>query len=193
MAVEIYLEPELQELTQNQELTEEWKKMCETLDLKGQIEMLPNKESSPSPYLFMNSSMLKIFSILCPSVVDYTQYNKSTIPYEVLKEIAICKEKNYFDAIKIWYDDISPDPLVVGYMKNEGQYNETQHLIARFGDEVLPIEILKDKAIARLTKSISNQLKQISNSLTENIEDFINKNQTISIDCNPTNWNHKHI
>ena len=110
MAVEIYLEPELLEMVGSEEVTAEWKQLAEELGMEGQLKLIAPKSSeendkNPSPYIHMNKKAENVFAILCPEVVDYKKYDKSTIPREVLKEIALAEKEKFFDQICIWYDD----------------------------------------------------------------------------------------
>jgi hypothetical protein len=45
---------------------------------------------------------------------DFKEYSKTPMPLEVMRELAFCKSENYFNSIKIWYDDKTPDPIAVG-------------------------------------------------------------------------------
>jgi hypothetical protein len=201
MAVEIYLEPELADMVGNPELTEEWTQLAVELGMEGQLKLIAPKSGeeqskNPSPYIHMNKKAERVFSILCPEVVSYKKYDKSTIPREVLKEIALAEKEKYFDKICIWYDDASPDPLVVGYIK-DGSYNFIKHTIARFGDELLPFEELEIKATNRLTKYATEKLKNLLKSIDTNVHDFINpktgySSESINIEIASVSYNHRH-
>lgn len=183
MAVEIYLEPELLEMVGSEEVTAEWKQLAEELGMEGQLKLIEPKSSGenkhPSPYIHMNAKAERVFSIICPQVINYKKYNKSTIPREVLREIALAEKENYFDKICIWYDDASPDPLVVGYIK-ESSYSFIKHMIARFGDEVLPFEELEIKAVNRLRKQMEETLKAELSSIERTVYEFFNPNNRSS-------------
>lgn len=178
MAVEIYLEPELSEMVGSPEVTAEWKQLAEELGMEGQLKLIaPRSEGgsdkNPSPYIHMNKKMQNVFAILCPEVIDYKKYDKTTIPREVLKEIALAEKEKYFDAIKIWYDDAGPDPVVVGYIKT-GSYEWVKHAIARFGDEILPFQELEIKARKRLTDMLTEKLANMTQSISTTVSEFIN-------------------
>ncbi len=199
MAVEIYLEPELAEMVSNPEITEEWKQLAESLGMEGQLSLTKPKsegeaDKNPSPYIHMNKKMERVFAVLCPEVVDYKKYDKSTIPREVLKEIALAEKEKFFDKICIWYDDASPDPLVVGYIK-KGSYDFTKHMIARFGDEVLPFEELEIKAENRLKKKFEKILSSALSSVDAKIHEFLNPTtyggDTITIELANVSYNHR--
>lgn len=200
MAVEIYLEPELSEMVGSPEVTEEWKQLAEELGMEGQLKLIKPKseggsDKNPSPYIHMNKKAERVFAVLCPEVVDYKKYDKSTIPREVLKEIALAEKEQYFDKICIWYDDASPDPVVVGYIKH-GSYDYIKHMIARFGDEILPFEVLESKAIARMKKRMSDKLNAALNGIDMTLDEYFNPktygSDSITIDFPGSTYNHRH-
>jgi lysozyme len=202
MAVEIYLEPELAEMVGNPEVTEEWKQLAVELGMTGQLKLIEPKsegesEKNPSPYIHMNKKFERIFAILCPEVVDYKKYDKSTIPREALKEIALAEKEQYFDKICIWYDDASPDPLVVGYIK-DGSYQFIKHMIVRFGDELLPFEELEVKATNRLMKYASETLQNKLDGIKSSVHDFFNpksgysSGENMTIEIASVSYNHRH-
>lgn len=199
MAVEIYLEPELQEMVANEEVTAEWKQLAEELGMEGQLKLIAPKleggtDKNPSPYIHMNKKAERVFAVLCPEVVNYKKYDKSTIPREVLREIALAEKEQYFEKICIWYDDASPDPLVVGYIRDGHSY--IKHMIARFGDDVLPFEVLESKAIARMKKRITDKLNAAINGIDMTIDEFFNPKSyggdTITIELSGSTYNHRY-
>jgi hypothetical protein len=199
MAVEIYLEPELEEMVGSVEVTEEWKQLAEELGMEGQLKLITPKsgeesDKNPSPYIHMNAKAERVFAILCPEVVDYKKYDKSTIPRDVLKEIALAEKQEFFDKICIWYDDASPDPLVVGYIKL-GPYEYVKHMIARFGDEILPFEVLERKSINRLKKRMTDKLKSSLSAIDSTVDEFFNptryNSEVLRIEFNGVTYNHR--
>ena len=199
MAVEIYLEPELEEMVGSVEVTEEWKQLAEELGMEGQLKLIAPKsgeesDKNPSPYIHMNAKAERVFAILCPEVVDYKKYDKSTIPRDVLREIAMAERLKFFDKICIWYDDASPDPLVVGYIQ-VGTYEYVKHMIARFGDELLPFEELERKSINRLKKRITDKLKSSLSAIDATVDDFFNptryNSDVLRIEFNGVTYNHR--
>jgi hypothetical protein len=199
MAVEIYLEPELEEMVGSVEVTEEWRQLAEELGMEGQLRLITPKsegeeDKNPSPYIHMNAKAERVFAILCPEVVDYKKYDKSTIPRQVLREIALAEKEQFFDKICIWYDDASPDPLVVGYIKM-GNYEYVKHMIARFGDELLPFEELERKSINRLKKRMTDKLKSSLSAIDSTVDEFFNptryNSEVLRIEFNGVTYNHR--
>ena len=181
MAIEIYKEPELEEMIYDSNVVDEWKNEVEKLALEGQKKMI-EKESNPSIYILMNTHLLSMFSILCPTKMKYTEYDKSTIPLEVIKEIALCVHEKYFHTIEIWYDDLELDPIVVGKIKDS--YDSPRHLIARWGDDILPFSELKIKAINRLSESLKAQHKEMETLLDKASRELVESGRTIVLDFN---------
>jgi hypothetical protein len=199
MAVEIYLEPELEEMVGSVEVTEEWKQLAEELGMEGQLRLVAPKSEgeenkNPSPYIHMNAKAERVFAILCPEVVDYKKYDKSTIPRQVLREIALAEKEQFFDKICIWYDDASPDPLVVGYIKM-GTYEYVKHMVARFGDELLPFEELERKSINRLKKRMTDKLKSSLSAIDSTVDEFFNptryNSEVLRIEFNGVTYKHR--
>jgi hypothetical protein len=100
----------------------------------------------------------------------------------------------FFDKICIWYDDASPDPLVVGYIKM-GNYEYVKHMIARFGDELLPFEELERKSINRLKKRMTDKLKSSLSSIDSTVDEFFNptryNSEVLRIEFNGVTYNHR--
>jgi hypothetical protein len=173
---------------------DEWKQLAAEMGLDKQMEFV-QQAKSPLPYPYMNQSMQNIFGTLCGTKVDFKEYSKTPIPLDVMRELAFCRVEKYFNDIKIWYDDKTPDPIAVGTCtrfsasyyktqedKDKGSYynrestgydftsreqakdyvetmgfvfNDTntqtnQYLIARWADELRPMEELKTLALDRL-------------------------------------------
>ncbi len=161
MATEIYLQPELEELVIDADKKQEWSQKISDLGLDGQLELTGNSATkAASPYTFMNRTMIMTFGTICPTKIPVEKYNKSVIPIDVLSHIALCRQEGYFKKLEVWYDDKTPDPILVGYIK-DGYGEKTIHLIARWGDEIIPYEQLIEKAIRRYTEQFVLGLKEL--------------------------------
>ncbi len=152
MATEIFLQPELEELVIDASKKDEWTSKIVELNLEGQMKLTANSDkASASPYTFINEQMKLVFETICPTKSVVEKYDKSVIPIDVLSHVALCKQEQYFHKLEIWFDNKSPDPILVGYITKE--YNSPLHLIARWGDEIVPYEQLVEKAINRYTQA----------------------------------------
>ena len=171
MATEIFIEPELMELEQN-EVAQEWFDICSELGLDKQLAHADRSEDKKAPpYMYVDPKTSRVIKTLCPVQVKYADYKTSTIPLDVLKEIHKAEKNGWYSKICICYDDKSPDPFVVGFTKSESDWNADIHLIARWGAELLPFEVLEQKAVARMKQNAIDALKELQFRVKTALED----------------------
>lgn len=171
MATEIFIEPELMELEQN-EVAQEWFDICSELGLDKQLAHADKSEDKKAPpYMYVDPKTSRVIKTLCPVQVKYADYKTSTIPLDVLKEIHKAEKNGWYSKICICYDDKSPDPFVVGFTKSESDWNADIHLIARWGAELLPFEVLEQKAVARMKQNAIDALKELQFRVKTALED----------------------
>lgn len=125
--VELFFNKELSDVAFEVEALQEWKSIAEELGFEAQLTLAKGKES-PIPYPFMNEVMKRVYNTLCPMSVEFKKYNKTAIPLEVMKQIAFSVRDKHFQKIYIWYDDKTPDPIVVGehgiyYIRKKSSYS----------------------------------------------------------------------
>lgn len=113
MEFEIFRDKALNKIITEVEDLEEWKALCKDLGLEKQYE-LSTGSKSPIPYPFVNTHYKNIIDMLAPDFQEIEEYKKSTIPLEVLREVKLCVNENYFQKTIIHYDENSPDPFVIG-------------------------------------------------------------------------------
>lgn len=130
--VELFFNKELADVAFEVEALDEWKSIAEELGFEAQLSLTKGKES-PIPYPFLNEVMDRVYTTLCPCKVEFKTYNKSTIPLEIMKQITFSVRDKHFNKIEIWYDDKTPDPLVVGYMNEYYAYTKSGY--NRLADE----------------------------------------------------------
>ncbi len=159
MATEIFIEPELENLSETVN-AEEWKTICDQLNLTGQNKMIEKSEKNmPPPYMYIDEKTQAIISTLCPRRSNLADYNSSTIPLDVLQEAKKCVEHGWYPGgLFVYADDKSPDPFLVGKLSTE--WNGGYHLIARWGAEMIPFEMLEEKAVARMRDSALKALNK---------------------------------
>lgn len=171
MATEIFIEPELENLD-IAENSAEWFEICSELGLDNQIKHADRSEEKKAPpYMFIDPKTSRIIGTLCPRQVRYKDYKASTIPLDVLKEIQKAEKNGWYSRICICYDDQSPDPFVIGFTHSENSWNCDLHLIARWGGELLPFEILEQKAILRMQDAAKKALKELQFKANSGLED----------------------
>lgn len=170
--IQKFIVEETAELIYDSDKIDEWTSKCEELGLSHQIALAKGEGKSPIPFEYMNTVSERVYETLCPKKESYKTYHKTAIPLEVLSLIALAEKEQYFEKIEIWYDDKTPDPLAVGYVK-EGTYSFKKYSIARWGDVLKPFEALKEKAIEVYRNSslisLKKKLSETQNKL-ENVD-----------------------
>lgn len=159
MEVKIYREPENESLILNEDQLTEYN----TLALELGLNTIENVEQNncPNVYISLNTAMEKQLKAICPVKVDADKYTKSTIPLEVLKVYKFCKDNNMFDGFHIWYNDVEPDPLLIGWnwksesdKKNNYTWCVDRYLIARWGDCALELPDLLELGFQKMKQEV---------------------------------------
>ena len=100
MEVKIFRDQSLNKIITDVDNLEEWKRLCEEMGMKEQYS-LSDGIKSPVPYPHCNTAYTNLLNTLCPNRCNYKDYSKTTIPLEVLREIKLCNEENYFQKIEV--------------------------------------------------------------------------------------------
>jgi hypothetical protein len=161
MATEIFIEPELENI-QEAETAEEWFNLCVEMGLESQGKLADRSEELKAPpYMYIDPKTERIIRTLCPLGVEFKEYDASTIPLDILQEIQKCLKHGWYNKIKIYYDNKSPDPFVVGFTHAQYEHQAHKHLIARWGAELLPFELLEAKAIERIKDAAFSAMSEL--------------------------------
>jgi hypothetical protein len=146
------------------EAAAEWSAMVEATGLKGQQKLLTkgtDGSESPIPYLWLNERLVNVFKTLCPRRENIEDYSRMPIPILILGHVKQCQVKGYFKKLEVWYDDVMPDPVVIG---------DDVYLIGRWGAEDRSLEALASMAFERKKKEIiekaSTFLSEVQNVLS---------------------------
>jgi hypothetical protein len=113
MKTTIYKNDSLVDTVMDTDKTQEWNRLNQILGIEN-----AEQPQSPIPFLLLNTRMQTMFKVLCPQVMVLSQYTREPIPLEVLQVAAFCKTENFFTYIQVWYDDKSPDPILVGIKRD---------------------------------------------------------------------------
>lgn len=113
MMVTTYFQEELGDITFEVEAMDEWKGLAEKLGLNHQLELVKGK-SSPTQYPFLNTGMLRVLETLCPKKVPLNEFSITPIPLEVMRLAAMAINDNTFERLEVWYNDVDPDPFLIG-------------------------------------------------------------------------------
>jgi len=169
MEVKIYRELETENLILDEQSLLEYNELALELGISTKEKAEDNR--CPVVYPILNEAMQRQLKALCPSSIEAEKYTRTTIPLEVLKVMKFCKDNQMFDDYRIWFDDKTPDPLLIGYSWRDEEskakgysWQKNKYLIARWGDcakeipqllsdgfEVIKAE-LQSKAVTALEK-----------------------------------------
>ncbi len=111
MKTTIYKNDSLIDTVMDTDKTQEWNRLNQILGIEKV------DQSTPIPFLLLNNRMQTMFKILCPQVLELSKYTREPIPLDVLQVAAFCKTEGFFSIMQVWYDDKSPDPLLIGIKK----------------------------------------------------------------------------
>ncbi len=149
MKIETYEEVETDNEAQTMAHDHESMEIIERLGLEGQKKLSIPETKTRCPYRQMTKDEHFVFSQVCPQKCDPVKYAAGGIPLRVLQIISWAKENPIFKRLEIWYADSASlkDPVLVGYIQN-GTYSwqEDIFLLARWADELLPVEVLMPDA-----------------------------------------------
>lgn len=164
MEVKIYREPENESLILDENQLAEYNDLALKLGFATQSNV--EEQNVPNIYVSLNNAMEKQLKAVCPVKVDADQYTKSTIPLEVLKVYKFAKDNKMFDGFHIWYNDVDPDPLLIGWnwqseLAKEKSYTwqVNRFLIARWGDCALELSELLDLGFNKMKLELIDKAK----------------------------------
>jgi len=143
------------------EQSAEARELCAQLGLTGQIKKTEEGAvKARTPYRLMKDDELFVYTILCPERSDVHTLSNEPIPLDVLKTLAYAKTLNTFEYFEVWSASSKnvKDPVLVAYEK---RYDNKRFILARWGDELLPLEVLIPDALKRWWNARQDSLHQI--------------------------------
>jgi hypothetical protein len=195
MNVKIYREPENTSLLINEEDLEQYNALALELGLCTQEKK--DESKIPNVYTPLNMSMTKQLHALCPRSASVESYTRSTIPLEVLQVYKLAKDNQMFEGFEIWWDDIAPDPLLIGWNFENAEAREKNYtwrrqrsLIARWGDCALEMSELMERGFNKIRLELldkTNEAIEKCTSIRKDPDRYVRKiltgnSETISID-----------
>jgi len=172
MDIEVAVIKETEELVFDDEKRKEWEKLIEELDLEGQRKLIEGRAKSPIPFYPLNTREAQALKILLPRRESPNAYDRSPIPIPVLGAIALAEKESYFKELVICYDDVEPDPVVIGTTEEGRQY-----LLARWAEEKLKalddlIEVAKEKWKKDIKPRVENKIREYQAAL-DNLDSYV--------------------
>lgn len=179
-------------------------KAIDELGLKGQQALIKAQDNKVIPYPKLNQTELRVWQEYCPQIDQLETYASTQIPYEILTNIQLVKQKKWFDidklvgtetktdskkikgSIEIWSESREDiDPLVVGVISTSKRYSwgwsvpeKDYYLIARWGISLRPFEEIRENAINRWVDKRKAKLSadiRKAKLAFENVKDDANK------------------
>ena len=177
--IETFYVSETVNLIHDNDALTKWNEKVEELKLSGQKEVV-KEDKSPIPFLWMNSAIVSTFETLCPTKIDIKKYDKTPIPVELLEVVSLCVKEDYFDCIKVWYNEKQKDPVIVGYVAKKGEKKEDwqfeyygqKYLIGRWADVKASLDQLIERAKKVFIQSETFDLKREIKDRQRKLEDL---------------------
>ena len=139
--------------------------LIERLGLEGQRTLTNPETSTREPYREMTALEAYVWRAICPQTTRVEHYKLSPIPLRVLQVVAYARELGIYEALEVWHPrKVVDDPLLVGVPKGE-RYSNKRHLIARWGETLVPFEQLVEKAKNQFAVELTAKLGDIQNEL----------------------------
>jgi hypothetical protein len=140
--------------------------LIEKLGLEGQRKLANPDTCTREPYREMTKLELFVWSSVCPEKTEVTQYRLSPIPLRVLQVIAYARELGIYTRLEVWHPkQVKEDPILVGVPNNE-QWSSKRHLIARWGDVLVPFAELQERAKEVMARNFAAALDEIKQEVT---------------------------
>lgn len=158
--VETFIAEEKKELME-EDKAKELRAQAEAAGLTGQIQMLDKSgEVGPIPFVRMDERIRRVIELITPVETKVEEFDKEPIPLAAIAMVMLAKEKQYFPGgIYVTHSFTDPDPFIIGHVKryypSEGVY-----LLARWGPERVPFEILETRARKLFREKTEAQLKE---------------------------------
>jgi hypothetical protein len=161
MKVETYEDIDVRSETEPQ--SAEALTIIESLGLKGQLTRTNSDTKTRIPYRLMTDEEAFVYGQLCPEKCRVEEYSNGPIPLEVLKTLAYAKTLGVYDFFEVWSATSVKvkDPVLFGCTGS--QWSPKRYILARWGDELLPLEVLIPTAVKNFYAKRQAKLLEIKN------------------------------
>lgn len=141
--------------------------LCESLGLKGQLKKSDDGVVTQIPYRTLTQDESFVYFILCPEKVSVTDYSKP-LPLEILKTIAYVRTLDLPELayLEVWdrTSAMVKDPVLIG---RKTEWSGENYLLARWGEELLPLGVLLPDALRIFNTKYKQVLKQIKHKVEQ--------------------------
>ena len=163
--IEIFESPDIVEETVEQ--SAEAMALIEEMGLTGQQALCKKNEETGVqtrfPYRLMTDEERFIYSVLCPEKTELKNYRNDAVPFEILKTAKMAMTFPETVYLSVWSASSKTvkDPVLVG---SKNYWASEVYLLGRWGEELLPLEVLIPDAINRWYKQRQDNLRRIIDS-----------------------------
>lgn len=125
--------------------------LCEKLGLAGQKKLSDPQTGTRVPYREITAEEKAIFEACFPNKTKLEDYSDGIIPLRVLQIVSHCKESEMFSSYQVWHPQRGQtDPVLVAFRSHRPpgwSFDTTStYLLARWGDALDSIDVLREKA-----------------------------------------------
>lgn len=156
MQVETYEQNEIKE-----ECTDEKTALLEIstkLGLTGQQGLLAEPVKTTFPYRRMSKVEDRVYGTLLINKTELKNYDEGIVPLRVLQVAAHASEFSQCAYLEVWSNTAVKDPILVGRKERYGSEN---FLLARWGEMLESVNVLKGKAKEMLLPTMKMSLSEI--------------------------------
>ena len=181
--VEIFYNEDCEDIIAAMNNGEDIVSLMDKLGLKKQ-KGLYEVNNRPIPYRRLKSDENFVYRVLCPNSCPIEDYEDEVIPLECFKEIKRAQESKYFKHLTVWYAEAATikDPVIIGEKTNSNGYSIDLYIIARWGAELLPIEVLLPEAIAKYKAVVKAKIARIQGE----IDSYLREIEAVDEHCLPS-------
>jgi len=131
------------------ECTQDAVQLMRELELDGQLKRLEQSNGVANPYRKMTAEEAFVYQRVCPKRTRLNEYDSGWVPLRVL-QVAAHARTMFTTLLVLHPEDVRIDPVLVG---TSTKYNalhtrDDDHILARWGEVLLPLAELRAKAIA---------------------------------------------
>lgn len=163
MQVETY---EVTETTINgEECTQDAVQLMRDLELQGQLNRLQLSNDKANPYRKVTAEENFVYRQLLPARTKLAEYDSGWVPLRVLQVAA--HARSLFTTLLVLHpEDVRTDPVLVGTSVTNPRYDRSgDHILARWGEVLLPLPELRAKAIADWRREYTEKVAELATKL----------------------------
>lgn len=160
----------LNPLTLKVESPQETVDLINELNLEGQQTLTcktPEGTDRATPYREMTKEEKFVYEIVLPEHEIIETFKAHIIPLRVLQVYQHALSLGIYTTFKIWHAHEGPDPILLAKLGDE--WNAPLHILARWGEVLVPFQELKVKALAAFKSRLIRNIEQIKQQVEQDL------------------------